>query len=180
MGERPISSCIVLVYVCLPLSSNFWSLICKQQAFFCTIMSFLFPVATGVDFLNDSVSDHVHFPMHQGWSLKLIKVFFRDYIGFFHSLIFLATAFLIMYTLICTSVISGSIILLFHFPGSNGCSFPNDCIPDHVHLPLHLGDLWGLLQSFHCSVCKRRWRRQDYFWRLQGGLLLAETQHSWG
>lgn len=61
--------------------------------------------------------------------------------------------------------------------GGNRSSSAGHLVPDHLHIPLHLGHIWSLLQPFHCSVCSWRWRRTHYLWRLPRGLLLAPTQH---
>ena len=53
-------------------------------------------------------------------------------------------------------------------------------LPHHVHLPLYLGHIRGLLQSFHCALCTRRWWQSHHLWWFPRVLLLAATQHTGG
>lgn len=53
-------------------------------------------------------------------------------------------------------------------------------LPDHVHLPLNVGDERGLFVPFHRTLSPRRWRQPHHLWWFQRGVLLAQTQHTWG
>ena len=60
------------------------------------------------------------------------------------------------------------------------CGADSYRLPHHVHLPLYLGHIWGLLQSFHCALCTRRWWQSHHLWWFPRVLLLAATQHPRG
>lgn len=53
-------------------------------------------------------------------------------------------------------------------------------LPHHIHFPLHLGDQWGILLPLNRAVRTRWWWQPHHLRWLQRGLLLAQTQHTWG
>ena len=70
-------------------------------------------------------------------------------------------------------------ITFFH-SGCDGCHFCSHPRSLHVHLPLHVGDVRSVLESFDRPVGARKRKRPNYIRWLQGSLLLAETQHTRG
>ena len=69
---------------------------------------------------------------------------------------------------------------LFPPPDCYRSGVHHDSVPHHVCLPLYLGHFRSILESVYRIVCSCRGRRKNHLWRLQGSLLLAETQHSRG
>ena len=70
---------------------------------------------------------------------------------------------------------------MFHvFSGSDRSDCSSDSRTLHVHLPLHVGDVRGVLVAVDRAVGARRRKRQNHLRRLPRGLLLAQAQHARG
>ena len=61
-----------------------------------------------------------------------------------------------------------------------GDGWVDDHVLDHLHVPLHLGYVRGILFPFYCPVCQTTRWFQSYFRWFQGGLLLAPAKHPRG